>query len=172
MAAAKQSKDQITPKRRRRTTSVSRVASSLVSKAVRAKGFAEAEIVTRWGRIVGADLAKATVPIKLQFPRGRRDGATLHVKTVSAFAPVLQQRADHVIELVNRFLGYAAVSRLQVTQGPLPIATVRKDIEKKPLNRHQQDELNSLVGGGELSPLREAVKSLGERVLSNPDKGK
>lgn len=156
--------------RRRGVTKVSRAASSLVTRAIRAKGFAEAEVVTRWGRIVGDDLARATVPVRLKFPRGQRSGATLYVRTVSAFAPVLQQRSPHVIELVNRFLGYAAVARLEVQQGPLPTMAVSKDLEKAPLDRRQSEALTELVGGGDLSPLRAAVKSLGEHVLSNKNK--
>ncbi len=169
-AASKSGKQQPAKARRRRVTKVSRATSSLVSKAIRAKGFAEAEVVTRWGRIVGEDLARATVPIKLQFPRGQRADATLHIRTVSAFAPLLQQRAPHVIELVNRFLGYAAVARIEVKQGPLPDITVSKELEKRPLDPRQSERLTDIVGDGDLSPLRAAVKSLGEHVLSNEKK--
>lgn len=150
---------------------VSRSSSRLISKAVRAKGFAEAEIVTRWARIVGADLSRATVPLKLVFPRGARQGAALHVRTESAFAPIVQQRAPVIIEKVNRYLGYGAVARLEVKQGPLPKTTVQKSLEKGELSQNQQSALTELVGEGELSPLKEAVRNLGELVLSRP-KGK
>lgn len=147
---------------------MSRASSRLVSKAIRAKGFAEAEVVTRWGQIVGADFARASVPLKLVFPRGQRAGATLHVRTESAFAPVLQQRSAMLIERVNRYLGYAAVSRLEVKQGPLPKASVRPSLEKGKLNDAQKASLDSVVGADGLSPLQEAVRSLGELVLSRP----
>ena len=156
-------------RRRGGVAKLSRSSSALVSKAVRAKGFAEAEVVTRWGRIVGADLARATVPVRLVFPRGERLGATLHVRTESAFAPVLQQRSGVVIELVNRYLGYAAVTRLEVRHGPLPVVKSTAPMEKQPLDAEHQHQLDDLIGneGGELSPLQSAVKSLGEFVLSD-----
>lgn len=157
--------------RRGGVAKLSRSSSRLISKAVRAKGFAEAEIVTRWGRIVGSDLARATVPLKLVFPRGARQGAALHVRTESAFAPIVQQRASSIIEKVNRYLGYAAVARLEVKQGPLPRTSIHKGLEKGDLNPDQQSALRELVGEGELSPLKEAVRNLGELVLSRP-KGK
>lgn len=155
--------------RRGRVAKLSRTASTLVSKAVRAKGFAEAEIVTRWGRIVGPELARSTVPVRLAFPRGERRGATLHVRAESAFAPVLQQRSGVVIELVNRYLGYAAVSRLEVRHGPLPVVKTTAPLEKQPLDAAHQQQLDDLIGDhdGELSPLQAAVKSLGEFVLSD-----
>lgn len=156
-------------RRRGGVAKLSRSSSALVSKAVRAKGFAEAEIVTRWSRIVGAELARATVPVRLVFPRGERRGATLHVRTESAFAPVLQQRSGIVIELVNRYLGYAAVTRVEVRHGPLPAVKSTAPMEKQPLDAAHQQQLDELVGNGsgELSPLQAAIKSLGEFVLSD-----
>lgn len=160
-------------RRRGGVAKLSRASSALVSKAVRAKGFAEAEIVTRWGRIVGAELARSTVPVKLAFPRGERRGATLHVRAESAFAPVLQQRSGVIIELVNRYLGYAAVNRLEVRHGPLPAIKSTAPMEKKPLDAERQQRLADLVGNAsnELSPLQLAVKSLGEFVLSDEQTG-
>ena len=155
--------------RRGRVAKLSRTASSLVSKAVRAKGFAEAEIVTRWGRIVGAELARSTVPVRLAFPRGQKRGATLYVRAESAFAPILQQRSGVVLGLVNRYLGYAAVSKLEVRHGPLPAVKITAPIEKRPLDAEHQQQLDKLIGEdtGDLSPLKAAVKSLGEFVLSD-----
>lgn len=159
-----------TGRRRGRMARLSRTASNLVSRAARAKGFAEAEVVTRWAHIVGPELAQASVPLKLQFPRGERRGATLVVRTESAFAPLLQHRAPGIIELVNRYLGYGAVDKLQVRQGPLPAKTVRAPKEKQPLAAAEQARLNALVGDGELTPLKDAIKSLGEYVLGDKDK--
>ncbi len=169
MAAAKHRVNTAKPSSKRRgVAKLSRASAPLISKAVRAKGFAEAEIVTRWARIVGADLARATVPLKLQFPRGQRQGATLFIRTESAFAPLLQQRANHVIERVNRYLGYAAVERVEVKQGPMMHKPVKAPLEKGQLNRGQQQKLAQLVGEGDLSPLRQAVRSLGEIVVTKP----
>ena len=169
MAAAKKTVKPSKPSSKRRgMAKLSRTSASLVSKAVRAKGFAEAEVVTRWGRIVGQDLARATVPLKLQFPRGQRQGATLFVRTESAFAPLLLQRANHVIERVNRYLGYAAVERLEVKHGPMDREQLKAPLEKGQLDKGQEDRLTELVGEGELSPLRQAVRSLGEIVVTKP----
>lgn len=152
--------------RHRKTERAGRVASSLVTPALRAKGFAQAEIVTRWAHIVGPQLAESTVPVSLRFPRGDRMGATLTVRCESAFAPLLSHKAGRVIEMVNSFFGYAAVAKLDVKQGPLPRRPQRKMAQKKPLGTVESGKLASIVGDGELSPLQEAVKSLGEYVLS------
>ena len=169
MAAAKKTAKSSKPSSKRRgMAKLSRASAPLVSKAIRAKGFAEAEIVTRWGQIVGNDLARATVPLKLQFPRAQRQGATLFVRTESAFAPLLQQRANHVIERVNRYLGYAAVERIEVKHGPMDRKEIKAPLEKGMLDHDQEQKLKKLVGEGELSPLQQAVRSLGEVVITRP----
>ncbi len=158
------------PKRSRKMQRAGRAASALVSPALRRKGFAQAEVVTRWPQIVGPDLAAFTVPIGLRFPRHDRMGATLFVRCESAFAPLLSHKAPRIMEKVNGFFGYQAVSKLEVKQGPLRRQARRQPLEKQALPKEKAAHLVSLVGEGELSPLREAVKSLGEFVLSDAKK--
>jgi hypothetical protein len=156
--------------RRFKTTSASRVASSFLSPAIRAKGFAQAEVVTRWPQIVGKELAGATVPQRLIFPRGERIGAKLVIRCESAFAPLLGHKGPQVIDLVNRFFGFGAVASIEIKQGPLPSVKRRPQLEKHDLSDDEEHNLEEIVGDGELSPLQEAVKSLGEMVISNKDK--
>lgn len=154
-----------------RTLKLSRTATPLISKAMRSKGFAEAEIVTRWSTIAGPELSSATVPVRLRFPRGERMNAILLIRCPSAFAPLLEHQAPRIIEQVNRYFGYRAVAKISVQHGPIAAKPVRRDREKKALSEGDVRNLNALVGSGagELSPLRAAVKSLGEYVLSNKE---
>lgn len=158
------------PYRRFKATSASQIATSFLSPAIRAKGFAQAEVVTKWPQIVGKELAGSTVPQRLIFPRGEKMGAKLIVRCESAFAPLLSARTPQVIELVNRFFGYGAVATLEIKQGPLPAAKRRPYLEKHTLSAEENENLEEIVGAGELSPLQQAVKSLGEMVLSNKGK--
>ncbi|MFC3053126.1 DUF721 domain-containing protein [Kordiimonas pumila] len=150
-----------------KTTAASKVALAFISPAIRAKGFAQAEVVTRWPHIVGAELAACTVPVQLLFPRGQRMGAKLVVRCESAFAPLLQHKSHRVIEQVNRFFGYGAVASLEVKQGPLHKVIRKTALTKKRLSAPEQQKLDILVGEKDLSPLQQALKSLGEMVLSN-----
>ena len=153
--------------RRYKTTSAAQAASSLLTPAMRAKGFAQAEVVTRWPHIVGPELAGSTVPQRMIFPRGERIGAKLIIRCESAFAPLLEHRTPHIIDMVNRFFGYGAVAKIEIKQGPLPVDPRRPARQKRTLSANEDKSLADLVGAGELSPLQTAVKSLGEMVLSN-----
>jgi len=153
--------------RRFKTSQASIVARHLISPAMRAKGFAQTEIVARWAHIVGSDLAAATLPVRLVFPRGERMGAKLTIRSESAFAPLLMHKSERIIEMVNSFFGYGAVAKLEIKQGPLQRTTRKPQLEKKPLDVKDEQKLKMLVGTKEESPLRDALKSLGELVLSN-----
>ena len=76
-------------------------------------------------------------------------------------------KSERIIQMVNSFFGYGAVAKVEVKQGPLPKIKRTIPLDKKPLTAKQKEKLDTLVGKEELSPLQEAIKSLGETVLSN-----
>jgi hypothetical protein len=100
--------------------------------ALAAKGFAGREIIAGWSGIVGARLAARSRPLKIDWPRNRpgADGdrgepATLVVVVESAFAPELQHAAPLVLARINAHLGWAAVGKLVLKQGPVAQAASR-----------------------------------------------
>lgn len=85
--------------------------------AFRKFGFVQSSIITRWPEIVGAKLARVTSPESLRFPQGRKADGTLSITVGSAHATVVQHVVPDIVERVNRFFGYAAVSRVRLNQG-------------------------------------------------------
>ena len=136
----------------------------LVSKPMRQKGFAQAEIVGRWREIVGNDLADAVVPVSLRMPRGERMGGTLEVRTESAFAPILQMREAHLIERINSYYGFGAVARLSIRQGPLPRRSAKMQRQARALNKAEEQELSSLLSPHKDSDLAKVLERLGREV--------
>ncbi len=96
---------------------------AMVSKMVRQafwrRGFSEPALVTQWPSIVGAELARRTVPLKVVFPRKERTRGTLHIKVDGPFAVELQHIAPLVIERLNAYYGYAALQGLALHQAPV-----------------------------------------------------
>ena len=101
----------------------------LAEPAMRKRGFTEAALITRWADIVGPALATDAVPDRLAFPRGRNSGATLHVRIAGSAAVELQHLAPQIIERINMFFGYAAVSRLALVQGPVAPPPPRSEVQ-------------------------------------------
>ncbi|WP_425406391.1 DUF721 domain-containing protein [Hwanghaeella sp.] len=147
-----------------------RVAGSLVGaltkKALGKRGFASAAIITDWATIVGPDLAKHTRPQKLTFPKGRRDGGTVHILTSGPMALQLQHLAPMIIDRINGFFGYGAVSDIRLVQGALTQGDPRKKrYPTRQLTPADEEHLATVVDGITDEALRERVRRLGLAVL-------
>jgi hypothetical protein len=97
------------------------------------QGFASSELVTHWPEIVGEEVAAHAEPIKLQWPRGgdlgQAEPATLLLRAEGPAAIEVQHLSGLILERVNRFFGWRAVSRISIRQAPLarrPAPLVRK----------------------------------------------
>lgn len=95
---------------------------SHLRKAAAAKGFAEPDVLLRWEEAVGPHLAGLCQPMKVSY--GSSIGATLTVRVDGGHAPEIKHQEPQIVERINRFYGYRAISRLKLTQatglkGPL-----------------------------------------------------
>jgi hypothetical protein len=97
--------------------------SDVFSEAYAKQGFAARELVTRWAEIAGAEIAKCSEPLKIQWPRpveGQpQEPATLVLRVEGPTALEIQHASDTILERVNRFFGWHAVGRLALRQAPL-----------------------------------------------------
>ncbi len=96
--------------------------------AFRRYGFIQSSVVSRWAEIVGERYAAVSLPESIRFPRGEKEGGTLHLLVSGAYATLMQHIAPDIIERVNRFFGYRAVSQIRFRQG---IVTPKEDKEKR-----------------------------------------
>lgn len=107
-------------------------AGKLISKSFQERGFASAELVTRWAEIAGTEIAAHSEPLKIQWTRpprsvgpagasldGGQEPGTLVLRVEGPAAIEIQHAADVICERVNRFLGWRAVARLALRQAPL-----------------------------------------------------
>jgi hypothetical protein len=90
-------------------------------------GFIQGAVVSRWSEIVGERYARVSAPESIRFPAGKKAGGTLTLAVEGAHAPLIQHLGPMIIERVNRFFGYEAVSKIAFRQCRAPQA------EKKPV---------------------------------------
>src|SRR5215208_3211768 len=81
-------------------------------------GFVQSSIVSRWHEIVGERYGKVSLPESIRFPAGKKSGGTLALLVEGAHAPM-------IIERVNRFFGYEAVTKVTFRQGRLPAPALK-----------------------------------------------
>jgi len=94
-----------------------------LSKTLARQGFASTELVTRWGEIVGPEIAAHAEPVKIQWARGvdaeAAGPATLVLRVEGPVAIEIQHLSGVIIERVNRFFGWHAIARIALRQAPL-----------------------------------------------------
>jgi len=111
--------------RLRRPRAIAELVPRCLGEALAAKGFAGAEVLTRWGEIAGPELAAHSRPLEIKWPRrtgdagASREPATLVVRVSGAFALELQQQAPVLIERINAYLGWGGIGRIRIKQGPV-----------------------------------------------------
>lgn len=175
----------IAPREERRSRGFERTA-SLVAPQVRvageSRGFAVSRLLTHWAEIVGAEVASMARPVEISYGRGF--GATLSLLTTGANAPILEMQKDRIREKANACYGYAAISRIRITQtAPTgfaegQVAFDHAKAEASPRSpdpdpetaRTARDAAAPVADPG----LRDALETLGGHVLSaakHPQKG-
>ncbi len=132
-------------------------------------GFAYAELITQWPAIVGDGLAQWSEPERIKWPRGqgdgRKQGGTLVIRAVPGRGLDLQHETPRIIERINSFYGYGAISAVKVLQGSL--SSPKPAPRKTPaLDPQQAKTLETQLEAVADPDLKQALRRLGTGVLS------
>ena len=111
--------------------------------------LAEAQMILDWSKIIGSEMAGRCYPEKLTFPRGKREEGTLVMAVDSGSSLLVQHSQDLLMDWINTYFGYKAVSKIQLRH------THR-------LNRFQRQK-------NPLDPLSSPSKPQGNIPLPPPD---
>lgn len=128
--------------------------------AFRRFGFVQSSVVTRWPEIVGPHHAKVCAPESIRFAPGERSEGLLQLVVVPAHAPLIQHVIPEIIERVNRFFGYNAVSRVKLRQGEVKQPATREKTTAPPSLRPIPIELGDSLRDIGDPELREVLESL------------
>ena len=108
----------IDTQRQRSTRALSRLLTQLLAPAARRQGFAAVEVIVRWAKIVGAELARRCQPVKLDFQPGTRERGTLVLQAAGGAALELQHIAPQVIERINELFRFSRRRPAELIQMP------------------------------------------------------
>ena len=154
--------DSTAPRKARSARAVSELVPKVGGAAFRRFGFMQNEVVARWAEIVGEQYARYSTPEAIAFPAGKKSDGTLKVCVTGSFAPLLKHVEPQVIERVNRYFGYAAVSRLALRHGDLPALARREKVTEHPISAETASTLRAVAD----PDLRASLESLA-RALSS-----
>ncbi len=151
---------------------------SVTRKSFERYGFAYAEILSRWREIVGSEFAAFSAPERIRWPRTqavhpansrRKLGGTLVIRVTDGRAVELQHETSRIIDRVNTYYGYEAVTAVNIIQGPLP-RQQPQDPERPALSPEKEQKLEATVDHIENDDLRAALVRLGRGALSKKSK--
>jgi hypothetical protein len=136
--------------------------------AARRRGLAEARLLAEWPTVVGQTVAGRCHPIRLS-QRSDGPGGVLLLHVAGAAALELQHSEPQVLERINGFFGYRAVSRLRLIQAPLPRGEARPVAPAEPgVSDGDEIEIAQAVRDIPDPGLRAALRTLGRTLKSRP----
>lgn len=153
--------------RRRGPLPVAQNVTSLLQHHLKARGFSQIELVTRWPEIAGGSLADHCFPSKLS--AASTGGATLTLVADDRAALELQHQTPKLIDKINTYFGKSIVGKIKVVSG-----TVSKPLAKQPAQRQlsapEETELSQWTACVEDPVLRDALTRLGRNALGESRK--
>ena len=166
-----------TNKQAERTTgdllSISKSILPLAKEILGKKGFVETDILTNWPDIIGQELADYTSPIKIDFKPQQRNNGTLHLEVPSgAFALEVQHREKIILQKINTYFGYNAISSIRIIQNPnfkLNSAehSATSSSPKKLVTPEEENYIKDLAKEINSPDLKEILIKLGQSVFTN-----
>ena len=135
---------------------------ALTRPAFQRHGFASEQLVAQWPAIVGEGPATYAKPERIKWPRTselqkQKLGGTLVLRAPAAFALDIHYDVPRLIERVNQFLGYGAISTIKIIKEadvPAP-----KPVRQKPAPMARTAWLHQITGIAE-PELQESLAKL------------
>jgi hypothetical protein len=128
------------PERRNRLSALASSVPGLTKLALGRKGFAEASLIGDWPVIVGEDIARLALPVKLRLPRPKGEkakdaqpanlpthlptnvspnvpGGTLTLRASPSASLEVQHLKPRILERIARYFGYPAITEIKIEIG-------------------------------------------------------
>ncbi|MBQ4472424.1 MAG: DUF721 domain-containing protein [Alphaproteobacteria bacterium] len=130
------------------------------------RGFVGIDLITNWTDIIGAELAQGVLPVRLTFPMKQRSNGALHVRTAGGpFALLFEHQKNRVIERINTYFGYPAISEIRIVQGAVRLPEPEPEEVEWPLGDDEVQDLLKKVDGIEDDTLRAKAFDLGVALI-------
>jgi hypothetical protein len=133
-------------------------------------GFAYGEVLSQWDAIVGDKLAQHVRPLRIKWPKqahsAQKYGGVLVVRAEPGFALELQYETPRLIERLNGYFGYGAISGIKITQGAFGRGSPKERLESPPLPPQESARLEERLAGIADQGLKDALVRLGTGLKS------
>jgi len=157
--------------RRFQTLALGRLLGGLTRHAFQSRGLANSAITEHWQDIIGQELSKMTAPERIVYPMRSAGNGCLHLRVAhSAMALQIQHLTPVIMERINSYFGYPAVSRIKIIHAPLPKTVTgrqRQSRSGQKLNDDQERDLAETLEQIDDPELMKTLEKLGRAVIGH-----
>jgi hypothetical protein len=135
--------------------------SAIAKPAFQRHGFASEQLAAQWSLIVGDAVASVAKPDKIKWPTQggvQKQGGTLTIKAQAGRALEVQYEIPRLIEKLNQYLGYGAISAIKVVQ-TAELPELPKPV-KRPMSKEAASAWNTKLAAIEDEDLKTALAKL------------
>jgi hypothetical protein len=158
-------KDSPEPKRLNRVVGVSEALSKVLDAALKKRGFATRDILSKWPVIAPKPYDLVARPDQLKWPRGAgHEGATLYLRCAQGHALALSHEGPMIAAAVNRYFGYFLVKEVRLSVEPF--AAVVPPPKAEGVAPEVSRDAGAAVAEVDDPGLKDALRGLGEALMS------
>ncbi|MBQ8481836.1 MAG: DUF721 domain-containing protein [Alphaproteobacteria bacterium] len=154
-------------------TNIAKTVNPLLRQLLGNNGMLFLELLNSWEEIIGKELSAYCLPQNIIFKKDMRIDGCLNISVLSgAFALEIQQKQRQIIEKINSFYGYPAISTLKIIQSANPdnFLLNKKPIDKvkkKVVSESEESYITELTKDINDNELRKTLENIGRHVLSD-----
>ena len=157
-------------------TGVAKTIRPLAKQLLGKNGFMQIELLSSWEEIVGEKLSSYVLPQKISFAKDERTNGTLFLMVFGgAFAMEVESKKLQILQKVNAFFGYEALSKIKIMQNNNPHNFLMdKNVYDKPkknlVSEEEETYIDELIKDVDDENLRLKLINLGCAVFNQSKK--
>ena len=136
----------------------------IIGKDLKKANFVEISILQNWTDIVGEKIAKYSWPEKIIFSKSNNDlNGKVFLKVKRGWAMEVEYKNQEIIEKLNQFFGYNAVTKLNIIQDFED--NVKKNKKEKNVDKTHKKNFSENIKNIKQIKLRKALKMLDKTLF-------
>ncbi len=154
-------------RRRSRPKAIGETVTRLTRRMFARRGLADGTIVRDWRLIAGVALADRSEPQRIVYPINGKSGGTLHLRVADgAMATEIQHLEPILLERINTYFGFSAITGLKIIQAPLIEPPTAGKPAPRPLKAAEELALHRRLADVDDRRLHDALGGLGRALIS------
>lgn len=123
------------------------------------------QMILQWNTITKGLGCEYASPIKIIFPKGKNNGATLHLSCTSSHALSLQMITPQIIQRINQFFGYNAVTKINFIHKQNDRVKKNKMNNLRNISSKVSNKIEEDLAFIENNEMKKALVALGKSVI-------